>query len=158
MTARLANGRYAVGPRLVRSAEAPVWPELGIPEEHMKIVQEGMSRVTNEIGGTAYGSRIQEPGMAMAGKTGTAQVRRITLAERLKGVKKNEELPWEHRDHGLFVGYAPIGAPRYAAAVVVEHGGSGSKVAAPIVRDVLIEAQRRNSAGDAPEQHVADGA
>ncbi len=158
MTARLANGRHAVTPRLVRTGETPAWPELGIPEEHMKIVQEGMSRVTNEIGGTAYGSRIQEPGMAMAGKTGTSQVRRITLAERLKGVKKNEELPWEQRDHGLFIGFAPIGAPRYAVAVVVEHGGSGSKVAAPIARDVLIEAQRRNSAGDAPVQRVADGA
>ena len=158
MTARIANGRYAVQPRLVRSAETPVWPELGIPEEHMKVAQEGMARVTNEVGGTAYASRIQEPGLAMAGKTGTAQVRRITLAERLAGVKKNEELPWEQRDHALFVGFAPVGAPRYAVAVVVEHGGGGSKVAAPIARDVLIEAQRRNSAGEAPVQRVAEGA
>ncbi len=158
MTARIANGRYAVTPRLVRSDEAPVWPELGIAEEHMKIVQEGMSRVTNEIGGTAYGARIPDPGMAMAGKTGTAQVRRITLAERLTGVKKNEDLPWEQRDHALFIGFAPVGAPRYAVAVVVEHGGGGSKVAAPIARDVLIEAQRRNSAGDSPLQRVAEGA
>jgi penicillin-binding protein 2 len=157
MTARIANGRAAVAPRLVRTAEPPAWPELGISEEHMKVVQEGMSRVTNEVGGTAYGARIQEPGMAMAGKTGTAQVRRITLAERLTGVKKNEELPWEQRDHALFVGFAPVGAPRYAAAVVVEHGGGGSKVAAPIARDVLIEAQRRNSGGDTPVQTVAEG-
>ena len=158
MTARIASGRYAVKPRLVRSSEAPAWPELGIAEEHMKIVQEGMSRVTNEIGGTAYGARIQEPGMEMAGKTGTSQVRRITLAERLAGVKKNEDLPWEQRDHALFVGFAPVGAPRYAVAVVVEHGGGGSKIAAPIARDVLIEAQRRNSAGDTALQHVAQGA
>src|SRR5512145_2257087 len=158
MTARIANGRYAVKPRLVRSDNGESPPELGIPEEHMRIVQEGMSRVTNEVGGTAYGARIQEPGMAMAGKTGTAQVRRITLAERLTGVKKNEELPWEQRDHALFVGFAPVGAPRYAAAVVVEHGGGGSKVAAPIARDVLIEAQRRNSGGDTPVQTVAEGA
>ena len=158
MTARIANGRAAVAPRLARTAEPPAWPELGISEEHMKVVQEGMSRVTNEVGGTAYSARIQEPGMAMAGKTGTAQVRRITLAERLTGVKKNEELPWEQRDHALFVGFAPVGAPRYAAAVVVEHGGGGSKVAAPIARDVLIEAQRRNSGGDTPVQTVAEGA
>ena len=157
MTARIANGRAAVAPRLARTAEPPAWPELGISEEHMKVVQEGMSRVTNEVGGTAYSARIQEPGMAMAGKTGTAQVRRITLAERLTGVKKNEELPWEQRDHALFVGFAPVGAPRYAAAVVVEHGGGGSKVAAPIARDVLIEAQRRNSGGDTPVQTVAEG-
>jgi penicillin-binding protein 2 len=124
----------------------------------MRIVQDGMNRVTNEVGGTAYGARIQEPGMAMAGKTGTAQVRRITLAERLKGVKKNEDLPWEQRDHALFVGFAPVGAPRYAVAVVVEHGGGGSKVAAPIARDALIEAQRRNSGGDGPAQTVAQEA
>jgi penicillin-binding protein 2 len=158
MTARIANGRYAVKPRLVRTEEAESPPELGILDEHMRIVQEGMSRVTNEVGGTAYGARIQEPGMAMAGKTGTAQVRRITLAERLKGVKKNEDLPWEQRDHALFVGFAPVGAPRYACAVVVEHGGGGSKVAAPIARDVLTEAQRRNSAGEGPVQRVAEGA
>ncbi|MFL6813009.1 MAG: penicillin-binding transpeptidase domain-containing protein, partial [Bradyrhizobium sp.] len=109
-------------------------------------------------GGTAFGARIQEPGMAMAGKTGTAQVRRITMAERLVGVKKNEDLPWEQRDHALFVAFAPIGAPRYAIAVVVEHGGGGSKVAAPIARDVLIEAQRRNSIANPALQHVAEGA
>jgi penicillin-binding protein 2 len=158
MTARIANGRYAVRPRLVRGEEPETWPELGVPDEHLKIVQEGMNRVTNEVGGTAYGARIQEPGMAMAGKTGTAQVRRITLAERLKGVKKNEDLPWEQRDHALFVGFAPVGAPRYAVAVVVEHGGGGSKVAAPIARDVLIEAQRRNSGGEAPVQTAAQEA
>ena len=158
MAARLANGAHAVTPRLVRTEEEPVFRELGIPEEHLKLVQEGMSRVTNEPGGTAFGARIQEPGMAMAGKTGTAQVRRITMAERLVGVKQNEDLPWEQRDHALFVAFAPVGAPRYAIAVVVEHGGGGSKVAAPIARDVLIEAQRRNSIGDPALQHVAEGA
>ena len=158
MAARLANGVHAVTPRLVRTQETPVFPDLGIPEEHLKLVQEGMSRVTNEPGGTAFGARIQEPGMAMAGKTGTAQVRRITMAERLVGVKKNEDLPWEQRDHALFVAFAPVGAPRYAIAVVVEHGGGGSKVAAPIARDVLIEAQRRNSIGDPNLQRVAEGA
>jgi penicillin-binding protein 2 len=158
MTARIANGKYAVRPRLVRPEEPEGWPELGIPDDQMWIVQDGMNRVTNEVGGTAYGARIQEPGMAMAGKTGTAQVRRITLAERLKGVKKNEDLPWEQRDHALFVGFAPVGAPRYAVAVVVEHGGGGSKVAAPIARDALIEAQRRNSGGDGPAQTVAQEA
>ncbi len=158
MTARIANGRFALTPRLVREEGTAAWPELGIPEDHMRLVQDGMSRVMNEVGGTAYAARIVEPGMAMAGKTGTAQVRRITLAERLTGVKKNEDLPWEQRDHALFVGFAPVGAPRYAVSVVVEHGGGGSKVAAPIARDVLIEAQRRNSAGDESLQRVAEGA
>jgi penicillin-binding protein 2 len=102
-----------------------------------------MNRVSNDPTGTAYRARIKEPGMELAGKTGTAQVRRITMAERLTGVKKNEDLPWHQRDHALFVAFAPVAAPRYAISVVVEHGGGGSAVAAPIARDILIEAQTR---------------
>ena len=78
----------------------------------------------------------------MAGKTGTSQVRRISGLERRLGVRQNEELPREQRDHALFVGYAPVDKPRYAAAVVVEHGGSGSKAAAPLARDLLLAAQK----------------
>ena len=91
----------------------------------------------------------------MAGKTGTSQVRRISRAERLAGVTKNEDLPWRRRDHALFVAYAPVDKPRYCCAVVVEHGGGGSKIAAPIVRDVLIETQRRDPAATAPLRLVA---
>lgn len=154
MTARIANGGYAVLPHLTREglAEGPPgahagerFPPLGIPPEHLAIVQEGMNRVTNDPRGTAYRVRIEQPGMEMAGKTGTAQVRRITMSERLAGVKKNEDLPWEQRDHALFVGYAPAAAPRYAVAVVIEHGGGGSKVAGPIARDILLEAQLREA-------------
>ena len=72
----------------------------------------------------------------MAGKTGTSQVRRLTAAERAAGITKNEDLPWRRRDHGLFVGFAPVHKPRYACAIVVEHGGGGSKAAAPIARDI----------------------
>lgn len=75
-------------------------------------------------------------------------MRRITLAERRAGSRKTEDVPWVERDHALFVGWAPFHAPLYAAAVVVPHGGSGSRAAAPIARDVLLEAQRRGSAGD----------
>jgi len=71
-------------------------------------------------------------------------VRRISLSERQGGVKKNEDLEWRYRDHGLFVGFAPVHRPRYCCAVVVEHGGSGSHSAAPICRDILIETQRRD--------------
>jgi penicillin-binding protein 2 len=84
--------------------------------------------------------------MEMAGKTGTSQVRRISKRERDSGVIKNENKPWEERDHAVFIGYAPVRSPRYAAAVLVEHGGGGSAVAAPIARDLLIEAQRRDPA------------
>jgi penicillin-binding protein 2 len=80
----------------------------------------------------------------MAGKTGTAQVRRITRAERARGVRKNDELPWELRDHALFIAYAPAVAPRYAISVVVDHGGGGSAVAAPIARDIMTEVLKRD--------------
>ena len=103
-----------------------------------------MKRVTNDPRGTAYRVRIEQPGMEMAGKTGTSQVRRITLSERASGVTKNEDLPWNRRDHALFVGYAPLETPRYAVAVVIEHGGGGSKIAGPIARDILIETQLRD--------------
>jgi len=79
----------------------------------------------------------------MGGKTGTAQVRRISKSERLQGVRKNEEIPWNERDHALFVGYAPVDDPRFVISVVVEHGGSGSKIAAPIARDIMKMTQRR---------------
>ncbi|NVK19730.1 MAG: penicillin-binding protein 2 [Methylocystaceae bacterium] len=158
MTSRLVSGKKVV-PHLTRKittadgVEVPVRPDfesLGISNHHLKIVQEGMNAVTNVVGGTAYRSRIKEAGFAMAGKTGTAQVRRISKAERDTRVLKNSELPWELRDHALFVGFAPYDNPRYAASVVVEHGGSGSRAAAPIVRDILLEAQRRESARGEP--------
>ena len=100
-----------------------------------------MHAVVNDPRGTAFNARAStaEPGFAMGGKTGTAQVRRITMAERRTGVRKNEQVPWDERDHALFVGFAPVDAPRYACAVVVEHGGGGSAVAAPIARDILLE-------------------
>ena len=82
----------------------------------------------------------------MAGKTGTAQVRRISSAERAKGVRRNEDLPWELRDHALFVAYAPTIAPRYAISVVVDHGGGGSKTAAPIARDIMLEVLKKDPA------------
>jgi len=146
--ARLASNGRAVVPRLTR-VDGPVAPfrDLGLNPAHMAVVREGMNRVTNSERGTAYRARITEAGFEMAGKTGSVQVRRITKAEREAG-RKQEDLPWEHRDHGLFVAYAPVSNPRYACAVVVEHGGSGSKAAAPVARDILYEAQRRHSARD----------
>jgi penicillin-binding protein 2 len=111
--------------------------------------------VVNHLHGTAHSARIRKEGWEMAGKTGTSQVRRITLAERAAGVFKNEDLPWRRRDHALFIGFAPVHSPRYCCAAVVEHGGSGSHAAAPIVRDVLIETQRRDPAVNPPIQLVA---
>jgi penicillin-binding protein 2 len=76
----------------------------------------------------------------MAGKTGTSQVRNISEAERRSGVIKNEDLPWDRRDHALFVNFAPATNPEIAVCVVVEHGGGGSAAAAPIARDITLQA------------------
>jgi len=155
MTAQLANGGFIVKPRLTKDIvnegaakgdAATKLTSLHLPPRHLEIVRQAMSSVVNSPRGTAYRARIKEPGLEMAGKTGTVQVRRISKAERESGVLKNKDLPWKDRDHALFVGYAPEDNPRYAVAVVVEHGGGGSSKAAPIARDILREAQQRNSA------------
>ncbi|UEM04561.1 penicillin-binding protein 2 [Skermanella rosea] len=156
MLSRLVNGGFAVKPHLTKQiergpAEQTAWPSLGVNKGHLDLVLQGMNAVMNQPGGTAYKMRIAEAGFEMGGKTGTSQVRRITMAERSTGVLKNEQLPWRQRDHALFVGFAPLHAPRYACAVIVEHGGGGSAVAAPIARDILLEVQRRDSARGVPQ-------
>lgn len=133
MTARIATGRQIV-PRIVRlSPDEPVEePEpLDIDPEHLELVREGMWAVVNEGGGTARRARIPIAGVEMAGKTGTSQVNTASSG------RKSSSLKWEQRDHGLFVGYAPADNPRYAVAAVIEHGGSGSRAAAPVVRDIM---------------------
>jgi penicillin-binding protein 2 len=139
MTARIASGREVV-PRLLAPADGsapPPFPSLGIPEEHLEIVRKGMFDVVNSGIGTARGARSPIYGVHFAGKTGTAQVRRISKEERRRGVRRNESLPWEQRDHALFVAFAPTEEPRYAVSVIIEHGIAGGKYAAPIARDVL---------------------
>lgn len=163
MTAQIANGGFRVRPTLIAEeppAERPARESLGLSATSLSLVQRAMDMVSNSPRGTAYRARIREPGMAIAGKTGTVQVRRITEAERRTGVLKNEDLPWKDRDHALFVGFAPVGAPRYAVAVVVEHGGGGSSTAAPVARDVLAEALKRDPdrAPPAVGESIADAA
>ena len=136
MTARLASGR-AVMPRLIADGPAPDFPSLGIPQAHLDIVRAGMVGVVNAGYGTARAARSPVPDVLFAGKTGTAQVRRISMAERRRGVIRNEALPWKYRDHALFVAFAPAAAPRYAVSVIIEHGIAGGRYAAPIARDVL---------------------
>ncbi|WP_298360336.1 penicillin-binding protein 2 [uncultured Litoreibacter sp.] len=145
MTARLATGR-AVEPRLVRAVNDKETPSgagepLGLSKAMLDAVRDGMFAVSNESRGTAYGTRIADKEKRMAGKTGTSQVRNITAAERRAGVTRNEDLPWERRDHALFVGFAPFDNPKFAISVVVEHGGGGSAAAAPIARDIMLAAQ-----------------
>ena len=149
MTARLVNGGKAVKPILVRAVEGeredrvPDWGDVGFKAEHLRLVMRGMDAVVNGKKGTAAGARISKEGYSMGGKTGTAQVRRITAAQRASGIK-NEDLPWKYRHHALFVGYGPVEKPRYVCAVVVEHGVGGSKAAAPLARDMLLAAQMRD--------------
>lgn len=148
MTARIASGGRAVKPHIIfdkkiESADSKQWPRISVNPDSIELLQEAMNAVVNEGIGTAYGARILDEKMAMAGKTGTSQVRRISITEREKGIIPNEERPWKERDHALFVGYAPVDNPRFATAVVVEHGGSGAHKAAPIARDILIECQKR---------------
>ncbi|HBS50181.1 MAG TPA: penicillin-binding protein 2 [Rhodobacteraceae bacterium] len=144
MTARLATGR-SLSPRLIKSVDGVERPEtpgepLGLNENNLRKMRQAMYAVSNDRRGTAYSSRIIEDAFRMAGKTGTSQVRNITAAERAAGVIRNEDLPWERRDHALFVNFAPYESPKYAVAVVVEHGGGGSTAAAPIARDITLQA------------------
>jgi len=149
MTARLANGGLAVRPRIIQAVDEkplPVesWGETGFPQPMLELVKAAVLAATDEPGGTAYAARFDEGGARLAGKTGTSQVRRITKLERQTRVLTNAELPWHMRHHALYVGYTPHDTPRFACAVVVEHGGSGSGVAAPIGSDILRETLRRD--------------
>ncbi|QDP18688.1 penicillin-binding protein 2 [Sphingomonas xanthus] len=128
MSARIASGRN-LHPQLIGRHEKPA-PSLGIPQEHLDAVRGGMWEVVNGDG-TAGASRLQLPGIEMCGKTGTAQVRKIT------GSQRGQSGDWKYRDHGLFVFFAPYDNPRYAGSVVIEHGLGGSRAAAPVAKDVL---------------------
>jgi penicillin-binding protein 2 len=142
MTARLASNK-AILPRLIRDpADNAIQTasRLDLRPEWLRMIRQGMSETVNDRRGTAYSSRVVAEGQAMAGKTGTSQVFSITRAERESGVRRQQDLPWNRRNHGLFVSYAPIEAPRIAVAVVVEHGGGGSSAAAPIGRDIILAA------------------
>ena len=169
--ARLVTGR-AVVPRLRREhlmAKADLvsagsrradFTSLGLSQRDLSLVLDGMNAVVNEPGGTAYAVRIAEPGMEMGGKSGTSQVHHISAAERQHGLRSALDTPWALRDHALFIAFAPIDTPRYVSAVVVEHGGKsgggGSAVAAPICRDLLLEAQKRDPARRVPDGQMAE--
>ena len=135
MTARLADGKRAITPRLTSDGETPEFAPLNIAPSIVRVVKQGMENVLTGPLGTARRYDLDEYGLA--GKTGTVQVKRITKEQREAGIIDNIDRPWKERDHALFVAYAPRKNPRYAAVVVVEHGGSGSSMAAPIARDIL---------------------
>lgn len=153
MTARLVNGGKAVKPWIVGRVNGKKvpnairgWPQMSVSHDHLELIKAGMDAVVNDENGTAHASAIKDEHMSMGGKTGTAQVKRITMQERSEGVTRQEDQEWKFRHHALFVGYAPADAPRYVTCVVVEHGGSGSGAAAPLARDILTYALQQNPA------------
>ena len=166
MTAQIANGGYEIKPRIILNKENEEeskelekflnekkinsennsgfddfvfrykYKNLFNNPENIKFVQDALFGATNEPGGTSFGSRLTKKDFIFAGKTGTSQVKRFTARQRELEIK-NEDLPYKERDHALFVAFAPYKDPRYAISVVVEHGGSGSKSAAPIAKKVI---------------------
>jgi penicillin-binding protein 2 len=167
MTSRIANGGYAVQPNLLlakaapREELAPPTPQLKVSAsslrvdpKHLALVHEGMNQVVNSPSGTAAQLRLDadnkpiDPAFHFAAKTGTAQVKRITERERAMGITQ-DQLPWHLRHHALFVCFGPVDNPRYACAVVVEHGMAGGATAGPIGRDVLLETMKRD-----PSRHI----
>lgn len=162
---RLASGRI-VQPHLTRSvggvmqpgSQPEDWPVLGLPEKLLHNVREGMWAVVNDPGGTAPLARLADPNVQLAGKTGSAQVRRVSRELRESGHFDSGKLPWEYRPHALFVAYAPYDAPRYALAVVIEHGNAGAAAAAPLAQAIMTEALRRNPGGrtESPPRQMAE--
>jgi penicillin-binding protein 2 len=162
--ARIATGR-AIQPHFTRriagvlqpGSQPDDWPDLAVPEPMLDAVRSGMFAVVNEPGGTAPRAKL-ENGIHLAGKTGSSQVRRVSRAQRESGKFDSKNLPWEFRPHALFVAYAPYETPKYALAVVVEHGNAGAAAAAPLARDIMTEVLSRDPANqkdDGPAK-VAD--
>ena len=144
MTARIATG-LDIKPSLIkaidgRPAKYNKPKTIAIKKSTLNIIRQSMFGVVNNKIGTAFNSRVINDKYIMAGKTGTSQIRQISEEERSKGIIKNEDLPRNQRDHALFTGFAPFKNPRFSVSIVVEHGGGGAKVAAPIARDVLLYA------------------
>jgi penicillin-binding protein 2 len=159
--ARIASGK-AVSPRLTHQVGGtyqahPVPVPLPFSDKAFAMVREGMGMAVNAPGGTAYGARILQAGMEMAGKTGTAQVRRITDAERHGGLTPMSQLPWQFREHALFVGFAPADKPRYAISIVLEHGGNAhTEPQVKYARDILTFAQTRDILGKPTAYPIKD--
>ena len=145
MAARIGNGRKAVKAKLLseHAKNSDEFQSLNISGTVLKEIQRSMRSVVAGGRGTARNYDLK--GYGMAGKTGTVQVKRISKAERDEGIIDNTDRRWEERDHALFVAYAPYEKPKYAISVIVEHGGSGSSMAAPIARDILKFALDRQS-------------
>ena len=141
MTAQIANGGHKIYPQIVINNDIKDQPNdkykrLYKDYKNIKIIQDAMFGSTNEVMGTSYRSRISDPKYQFAGKTGTAQVKRITEKDRVLDLK-TLEIPYEERDHALYIAFGPYKNPRYALSILVEHGGNGSTTAAPMAKKLF---------------------
>ncbi len=139
MTAQIANGGYKIYPKLIigkNNNEDNKFMPLVNKNRNIKIIQDAMFSSTNEIRGTSYKSRIDDIKYQFAGKTGTAQVKRISKKDRELDLDTSE-IPYNERDHALYIAYGPYKNPRYALSILIEHGGSGSSVAAPLAKKLF---------------------
>ena len=139
MTAQIANGGHKIYPKLTLvddDKKDDKFISLVKNQQNIKIIQEAMFSSTNEIRGTSYRSRIDDPKYQFAGKTGTAQVKRITEKDRELDLKTSE-ISYEERDHALYVAFGPYKNPRYAISILIEHGGSGGTIAAPLAKPLF---------------------
>ena len=169
MTAQIANGGFKIKPRIIfdetknnlkeylkfkkENPDQPLPRELLLSnldleplsknQEHINLIKDAMFSSSNEPGGTSYRSRLEDKRFTFAGKTGSSQIKKFTEEQREAEVKQ-ESLPYDNRDHALFIAFAPFSDPKYAISVVVEHGGSGSKAAAPIAKKVIKKVLERH--------------
>jgi len=141
MTAILANDGYKIKPTILvpenRDTSVCQGENLNLSKTHLQIMRESMFDVVNASEGTGKAARVNVGGKLIAGKTGTTQVKRISMKEREQGMRSQDDIPWEERNHALFVSFGPTENPRYALAVVIEHGGGGAKTAAPIAKSIM---------------------
>ena len=141
MTAQIANGGYKISPKIVvdkknEKFSSNHFKPLFYNSKNIKIIQKAMFSSTNEVYGTSYRSRIDNPKYQFAGKTGTSQVKKITERDRKLDLK-TFQIPYNERDHALYVAFGPYKNPRYATSIIIEHGGSGSSAAAPIAKKLF---------------------
>ena len=141
MTAQIANGGYKINPQIIADSKInnqidDKYLQLYKDSNNVKLVQDAMYASTNEVRGTSYRSRIDDPKYQFAGKTGTAQVKKITDKDRELDLK-TFQIPYEERDHALYVAFGPYKNPRYALSILVEHGGNGSTTAAPMAKELF---------------------
>ena len=181
MTAQIANGGFEIKPRIIfeqtknnlkeylkfknENPDQPLPEELLLSnlelkplfknQENIKIIQDAMFSSSNEPGGTSYKSRLEDKKFTFAGKTGSSQIKRFTEEQREAEVKQ-ENIPYKSRDHALFIAYAPVSDPKYAISVVVEHGGSGSKAAAPLAKKVIKKVLERHNLRQSVSSLIGD--